>query len=67
MAVTSTIATAPAAVSPRCGKYAFSVYGLDGFLTSFADQVVPAGPERCGRIKTNAAPAPFSGWTIHLG
>jgi phospholipase C len=25
------------------GKYAFSVYGPDGFLTSFAVQVVPAG------------------------
>lgn len=25
------------------GKYAFSVYGPDGFLTSFAGQVVPAG------------------------
>ena len=26
------------------GKYAFSVYGPDGFLTSFAGTVVPAGP-----------------------
>jgi phospholipase C len=25
------------------GKYAFSVYGPDGFLTSFAGQIVPAG------------------------
>src|SRR6185312_5591680 len=25
------------------GKYAFSVYGPDGFLTSFAGEVVPAG------------------------
>jgi phospholipase C len=25
------------------GKYAFSVYGPDGFLTSFAGTVVPAG------------------------
>ena len=27
------------------GKYAFSVYGPDGFLTSFAGQVVPAGQD----------------------
>ena len=32
------------------GKYAFSVYGPDGFLTSFAGQVVPAG--------VNAGPVP---------
>jgi phospholipase C len=32
------------------GKYAFSVYGPDGFLTSFAGQVVPAGQ--------NAGPVP---------
>jgi phospholipase C len=32
------------------GKYAFSVYGPDGFLTSFAGQVVPA--------KLNAGPVP---------
>ncbi len=29
--------------TPGAGKYAFSVYGPDGFLTSFAGQVVPAG------------------------
>jgi phospholipase C len=29
--------------TPTAGKYAFSVYGPDGFLTSFAGQVVPAG------------------------
>ena len=28
------------------GKYAFSVYGPDGFLTSFAGAVVPAGQHR---------------------
>lgn len=27
------------------GKYAFSVYGPDGFLTSFAGQVVPSGQD----------------------
>jgi len=27
------------------GKYAFSVYGPDGFLTSFAGEVVPAGQD----------------------
>ncbi len=32
------------------GKYAFSVYGPDGFLTSFAGEVVPAGQ--------NAGPVP---------
>jgi phospholipase C len=29
--------------APTAGKYAFSVYGPDGFLTSFAGAVVPAG------------------------
>jgi phospholipase C len=33
------------------GKYAFSVYGPDGFLTSFAGAVVPAG------LKTGPVPA----------
>jgi phospholipase C len=32
------------------GKYAFSVYGPDGFLTSFAGEIVPAGQ--------NAGPVP---------
>jgi phospholipase C len=31
--------------TPTAGKYAFSVYGPDGFLTSFAGQVVPAGQD----------------------
>jgi phospholipase C len=31
------------------GKYAFSVYGPDGFLTSFAGEVVPAG-QKSGQI-----------------
>ena len=30
----------------RAGKYAFSVYGPDGFLTSFAGQVVAAGQDK---------------------
>jgi phospholipase C len=36
------------------GKYAFSVYGPDGFLTSFAGTVVPAGPH-AGPIPVVAA------------
>jgi phospholipase C len=36
------------------GKYAFSVYGPDGFLTSFAGQVVPAG-QNTGQIPAVAA------------
>jgi phospholipase C len=36
------------------GKYAFSVYGPDGFLTSFAGAVVPAG-QHAGPVPTVAA------------
>ncbi|HXP55949.1 MAG TPA: phospholipase domain-containing protein, partial [Streptosporangiaceae bacterium] len=42
------------------GKYAFSVYGPDGFLTSFAGTVVPAGqnsgavPVVTAALKANA-------------
>jgi phospholipase C len=36
------------------GKYAFSVYGPDGFLTSFAGAVVPAGQNE-GPVPTVAA------------
>jgi len=36
------------------GKYAFSVYGPDGFLTSFAGAVVPAG-QNAGKVPTVAA------------
>lgn len=36
------------------GKYAFSVYGPDGFLTSFAGAVVPAG-QNAGQVPTVAA------------
>jgi phospholipase C len=32
-------------VTLTAGKYAVSVYGPDGFLTSFAGQVVPAGQD----------------------
>ena len=38
------------------GKYAFSVYGPDGFLTSFAGQVVPAGQD--------AGPVPVVTYTL---
>jgi phospholipase C len=40
------------------GKYAFSVYGPDGFLTSFAGAVVPAGQ--------NAGPATLLSVRIDL-
>jgi phospholipase C len=36
------------------GRYAFSVYGPDGFLTSFAGTVVPAG-QNAGPVPTVAA------------
>jgi phospholipase C len=41
------------------GKYAFSVYGPDGFLTSFAGQVVPAGQ--------NNGPVPVVTCTLQSG
>jgi phospholipase C len=43
------------------GKYAFSVYGPDGFLTSFAGEVAPAG-QRAGQIPVVTA-APHRGPT----
>jgi phospholipase C len=42
--------------SQTAGKYAFSVYGPDGFLTSFAGAVVPAGH--------NAGPVPAVAATL---
>jgi phospholipase C len=36
------------------GKYAFSVYGPDGFLRSFAGQVVPAGQKNLGVPRVEA-------------
>jgi phospholipase C len=39
---------------PTAGKYAFSVYGPDGFLTSFAGAVVPAG-QNAGKVPTVVA------------
>jgi phospholipase C len=39
------------------GKYAFSVYGPDGFLTSFAGKVVPAA-ENAGRVPVVTAALP---------
>jgi phospholipase C len=50
------------------GKYAFSVYGPDGFLTSFAGQVVPAG-RNAGQVPVvSAAPqyAPAAAVTLTL-
>jgi phospholipase C len=40
--------------SKTAGKYAFSVYGPDGFLTSFAGAVVPAG-HNAGQVPAVAA------------
>jgi phospholipase C len=46
------------------GKYAFSVYGPDGFLTSFAGQVVPAG-QNSGQVPVvTAAPRSGPGGTV---
>ena len=39
--------------SQTAGKYAFSVHGPDGFLTSFAGAVVPAG-DNAGQVPTVA-------------
>jgi phospholipase C len=48
------------------GKYAFSVYGPDGFLTSFAGQVVPAG-QNAGQVPVvTAAPRPGARKTVEL-
>jgi phospholipase C len=48
------------------GKYAFSVYGPDGFLTSFAGQVVPAG-QSAGQIPVvTAAVAAGARKTVEL-
>jgi phospholipase C len=41
------------------GKYAFSVYGPDGFLTSFAGQVVPAG-QNAGQVPVVTAAAQYA-------
>jgi phospholipase C len=40
------------------GKYAFSVYGPDGFLTSFAGTVVPAGGHSGAVPVVTVAPLP---------
>jgi phospholipase C len=40
------------------GKYAFSVYGPAGFLTSFAGQVVPAGQDAGPVPAVTAQPGP---------
>jgi phospholipase C len=48
------------------GKYAFSVYGPDGFLTSFAGEIVPAG-HNAGQIPVvTAALRPGAGKTVEL-
>ena len=50
------------------GKYAFSVYGPDGFLTSFAGQVVPVGqnsgqvPVVTAALRSGGAKAVDSRW-----
>jgi phospholipase C len=48
------------------GKYAFSVYGPDGFVTSFAGQVVPAG-QNSGQVPVvTATPQPGARKTVEL-
>jgi phospholipase C len=47
------------------GKYAFSVYGPDGFLTSFAGQVWPAGT--AGQVPLVAAALSSSRVSLTLG
>ena len=47
------------------GSYAFSVYGPDGFLTSFAGQVVPAG-QNSGQIPVVTAALQPGAKTIEL-
>jgi phospholipase C len=49
------------------GKYAFSVYGPDGFLTSFAGQVVPAGQNNGPvPVVTAALPSGPGGTAVEL-
>jgi len=47
------------------GKYSFSVYGPDGFLTSFAGAVVPAG-QNAGRVPVITAVLQPSAMTLEL-
>jgi phospholipase C len=48
------------------GKYAFSVYGPDGFVTSFAGQVVPAGQNSGPVPVVTAAPRCEGTSTVEL-
>jgi phospholipase C len=48
------------------GKYAFSVYGPDGFLTSFAGQIVPAGQDAGPIPAVTAAPRSGPAKTVQL-
>jgi len=48
------------------GKYAFSVYGPDGFLTSFAGEVVPANLNAGPVPVVSAAPQPGRAKTLEL-
>jgi phospholipase C len=48
------------------GKYAFSVYGPDGFLTSFAGEVVPAGQDTGQVPVVTVAPRPGPAKTVEL-
>ena len=47
------------------GSYAFSVYGPDGFLTSFAGQVVPAG-QNAGQVPVVTAALQHAAKTVEL-
>jgi phospholipase C len=46
------------------GKYAFSVYGPDGFLTSFAGQIAPAGQNNGPVPVVTATPQSRAGSTV---
>jgi phospholipase C len=48
------------------GKYAFSVYGPDGFLTSFAGSVAPASLDSGAVPVVSAAPRAAGGKTVEL-
>jgi phospholipase C len=49
------------------GRYAFSVYGPDGFLTSFAGRVVPAGQDSGSVPVVTAAPQRGSSRALRIG
>jgi phospholipase C len=52
--------------TPTAGKYAFSVYGPDGFVTSFAGEVVPASQNGGPVPVVTAAPRHAAAKTLEL-